>query len=154
MPNVRKVLGSITCRYWGRYHTTCGGWFGEGHKPGLIYAGNSGKVLGMNEAATISGSMPGVGGSDTGVGVHVATGNGSMQPSPVSERARKRIELGRARQSQLARELELTPSHVCLIFAGKRMPSIGVAAALACKLKVTLDELYAYLIEPVALDVN
>lgn len=150
MPNVRKVLGSITCRYWGRYHTTCGGWCREGHKPGLIYAGNSGKVLGMNES--VRGLQ--VGGSDTGEGMHAVTGTSSMQPSPVSERARKRIELGRARQSQLARELELTPSHVCLIFAGKRMPSIGVAAALACKLKVTLDELYAYLIEPVALDVN
>lgn len=66
-------------------------------------------------------------------------------PSPVSDRARRRIEAGKQNQSKLARDLDLTPGHVCLIFNGKRTPSLSVAAALASRMRVRIDDLYAYL---------
>ena len=97
-------------------------------------------------------------GEGTGAGVTlqstaVETAAATMRtPAPVSEKARRRIEDGRNRQSELARELGFSPSHVCLIFSGKRVPSLPVAAAMASKLKVTIDELYVYLIEPTSLE--
>ena len=42
--------------------------------------------------------------------------------------------------------MQLHPSHVSLIFAGKRKPSLDVAAGLARRLRVSLDDLYAYLV--------
>jgi transcriptional regulator with XRE-family HTH domain len=66
-------------------------------------------------------------------------------PFLVSDRARRRIEAGKQNQSQLARDLDLTPGHVCLIFSRKRTPSLSVAAALASRMRVRIDDLYAYL---------
>lgn len=65
----------------------------------------------------------------------------------ISARVIERIESGRKRrQGELAREMQLHPSHVSLIFAGKRKPSLDVAAGLARRLRVSLDDLYAYLV--------
>lgn len=48
-------------------------------------------------------------------------------------------------RSELARELNLDRSHVSLVLNGKRMPSLGVAAGMAKRMGVTLDELHWYL---------
>jgi DNA-binding XRE family transcriptional regulator len=90
--------------------------------------------------------MTDLGVMDTGKGM-VERETATAQPFPfiVSDRARRRIEAGKQNQSRLARELDLTPGHVCLIFAGKRTPSLSVAAALACRMRVRIDDLYAYL---------
>lgn len=69
-------------------------------------------------------------------------------PTPVlSMRAMERIQRGKKNQSELARDLSLNRSHVCLIFSGKRKPSLEVAARLAGRLRVSLDEFYAYLVQ-------
>jgi transcriptional regulator with XRE-family HTH domain len=77
---------------------------------------------------------------------------------PLTARAMRRIEQGKKNQSELARALGLHQSHVCLIFAGKRKPSLDVAAGLAARLRVSLDEFYAYLLvrapQPQTLIVN
>jgi DNA-binding XRE family transcriptional regulator len=79
-------------------------------------------------------------------GGNVTTGQ-EQTVAVLSARVRERIESGRRmRQSELARALDLHPSHVCLIFAGKRKPSLDVAAGLAKRLRVSLDDLYAYLV--------
>lgn len=65
----------------------------------------------------------------------------------ISARVRERIESGRKRrQGELAKELGLGKSHVSLIFSGKRKPSLDVAAGLAQRLRVSLDDFYAYLV--------
>lgn len=49
-------------------------------------------------------------------------------------------------RTEMARELALGKSHVSLILSGKRMPSLPVAAKVAEKLGVSLDELYGHLV--------
>lgn len=50
-----------------------------------------------------------------------------------------------ANRSQLARELGVTRSHVSLVLSGRSVPSIAVAAGIAKKIGVSLDELWGYL---------
>jgi transcriptional regulator with XRE-family HTH domain len=88
-------------------------------------------------------------------GPAVAGAGGPQSPALVlSARALDRIQRGKRNQSELAREMGLNRSHVCLIFAGKRKPSLDVAARLAGRLRVSLDEFYAYLVQAPAPVVN
>jgi transcriptional regulator with XRE-family HTH domain len=85
----------------------------------------------------------------------VAVEGVGLPPVPaLSLRALKRIEQGRKNQSDLARAMGLHKSHVSLIFAGKRQPSLDVAAGLAARLRVSLDEFYTYLTQTPTLTVN
>lgn len=48
-------------------------------------------------------------------------------------------------RSQLARELGVTRTHVSLVLSGRSVPSIQVAAGIAKKIGVSLDDLWGYL---------
>lgn len=50
-----------------------------------------------------------------------------------------------ANRSQLARELGLTRPHVSQVLSGRSVPSLVVAAGIAKRVGVTLDELWDHL---------
>lgn len=58
----------------------------------------------------------------------------------------KREDTKQVRISELAREVGVNRSHVSLILAGKRMPSLPVAGKLAKAMGVSLDELHRQLV--------
>lgn len=59
------------------------------------------------------------------------------------ERVHRKVET--ANRSAIARELELDRSHVSHVLGGKYLPSLPVAAGMAKKIGVTLDDFYACL---------
>jgi len=64
---------------------------------------------------------------------------------PPSTGAVKKIERAMSNQRQFARTAGVDPSHLCLMLAGKRKPSLDVAARIAQMIGVSLDDLYSYL---------
>lgn len=64
----------------------------------------------------------------------------------------KRVQ--EANRSELARQLSVDRSHVSLVLAGKRMPSLPMAAKLARELGLSLDDLHGYLEQQTAAPVN
>ncbi len=76
----------------------------------------------------------------TGIGA-IAIQEAEMVVASV-DRVKTAMSEARARQSELARAVGMSPSHVCLILRGARMPSLPVAKKIADHLGITLDELY------------
>lgn len=72
--------------------------------------------------------------------IEMPVGTGTTASQGV--RAKAAVEHARTRQSELARAVGLSPSHVCLILRGARVPSLPVAKKIADYLGITLDELY------------
>lgn len=60
----------------------------------------------------------------------------------VQETTRK---IENANRSQLARELRVTRPYVSQVLSGKSVPSLAVAAGIAKRVGVTLDELWDHL---------
>lgn len=50
-----------------------------------------------------------------------------------------------ANRSQLARDLGVNRSHVSQVLSGKSVPSLAVAAGMAKRIGVSLDQLWEYL---------
>jgi len=70
----------------------------------------------------------------------------AVVPRPPTEQAKRKIAHAVRNQRQFARALGLHPSHVSFIFAGKRRPSLEVAAAMAHRINISLDDLYSFLV--------
>lgn len=50
-----------------------------------------------------------------------------------------------ANRTQLARQLGLSRNHVVQVLGGKAEPSLTVAAAIARKLRISLDDFYQHM---------
>lgn len=62
--------------------------------------------------------------------------------APVQEEVKIDIRVG-----ELSRKTGISPAHISKIFSGKRTPSLEAAARISTALKISIDELYVYLVE-------
>jgi len=55
-------------------------------------------------------------------------------------------KVGKVNRTVLARELGVTRTHVSLVLSGGKMPSLPVAARMAEKMGITLDQFWEHLL--------
>jgi transcriptional regulator with XRE-family HTH domain len=72
----------------------------------------------------------------------VGVGGVEVGERPRAEVVAEAMRQAKCRQREVARELGISPSHMCLILKRARMPSFPVAKKLAARLGVTMEELY------------